>query len=139
MRTIRVVAILLLVALPVTGADWPQLLGPARNGHSAEKDLLDVWPAKGLKPIWQRDVGQGYSSPVVAGDKLIIYHRQKDLDVVDCLSPDKGKPHWSASFKTSYEDDFAKGDGPRSTPVIAGGKVYVLSADGELRCLDLKT
>ena len=65
----RVVVALLFCAC--LAADWPQLLGPNRDGQSAEKDLLDSFPAKGPPVVWQRDVGEGYASPVVAGGRLI--------------------------------------------------------------------
>jgi outer membrane protein assembly factor BamB len=129
----------LLASLPAVAADWPQLLGPARDSHSAEKDLLDAWPARGPAVVWQHDVGQGYAAPVIAGDRLILFHRVGGDDVVDCLSASTGKPQWRVATPTTYRDDYGKGDGPRSTPVIAGGKVYTLGPAGQLACLDLKT
>jgi outer membrane protein assembly factor BamB len=137
MKTIRWLALLPLVG--ALGADWPQLLGPGRNGVSAEEGLVDGWPAKGPPVVWRRAAGEGYASPVVAAGRLILFHRLGDADTVECLDAATGERRWKFAYPTRYEDAYGKGNGPRSTPVIALGKVYTLGADGHLHCLDLKT
>jgi outer membrane protein assembly factor BamB len=135
-RTVRraLAAALLLLA---AGADWPQFLGPTRNGASPETGLLKTWPQKGPPVVWQRDIGEGYSGPVIAGGRLVLFHRVGDEEVVECLDAAAGKAHWKAATPTSYVDSFGKGNGPRATPLIRGGKVYTLGADGLLQCLTL--
>lgn len=136
----RITAILVLFAAGSAHAgDWPQLLGPARDGHSAEKGLLESWPARGPAVAWRRDVGQGYASPVVSAGRLILFHRVTDDEVIECLDAATGKRQWIVTSPTNYSDPLGKGDGPRSTPVIAGGRVYTLGPAGNLTCLDLKT
>ena len=66
----------------VLAADWPQLLGPVRNGTSSETGLVDTWPKKGPPVVWERTVGAGYASPVVASGRLILFHRVGDEDVI---------------------------------------------------------
>jgi outer membrane protein assembly factor BamB len=119
------------------GADWPQFLGPNRDGVSAETGLLASWPKEGPKVLWQKQVGEGYSGPVVAGGKLILFHRVGDNDVVACLDAAKGSELWKFTYPTAYQDELGKGNGPRATPVLAGGRVYTLSAEGRLHCLEL--
>jgi outer membrane protein assembly factor BamB len=119
--------------------DWPQWLGPNRDGTSAETGLLKQWDEKGPPQVWQYDVGEGYSGPVVAGDRLIMFHRLGDKEVVDCLEAGSGKPKWRFDYETRYVDDFGKGNGPRSTPVVAGKYVYTLGVEGWLHCLDIET
>jgi outer membrane protein assembly factor BamB len=120
-------------------ADWPQWLGPNRDGVSSETGLLKTWPAKDGPPVvWQRDVGEGFSGPVVAGDRLILFHRVDNKEVVDCLSASKGDLLWSFSYATMYVDALSKGNGPRATPVIQGKRVHTLGAEGWLHCLDLE-
>ena len=119
-------------------ADWPQFLGPNRNCTSSETGLLTEWPKDGPPLVWKKDVGAGFSGPVVAGERLILFHRVGDKDKVECLDTATGKAKWEFAYKTTYEDDYQKGDGPRSTPVIAGNRVYTLSAEGKLHCLDLE-
>src|SRR5262249_39787329 len=115
------------LALLLIGADWPQFLGPDRNGTSPEKGLLATWGEKGPPVVWQVEVGEGYSSPVVAGGRLVLFHRVGDDEVVSCLDAATGKELWKHTTPTSYRDPLGKGNGPRSTPVVAGGKVYSLS------------
>lgn len=133
----RRLALLLLVAAGL-GADWPQFLGPTRNGVSTETGLLDTWPKKGPRVLWDRAVGAGYSSPVVAGGRLVLFHRVGDKEVVECLDPATGKRKWEYSYPTSYTDDYGKGDGPRSTPAVSGDRVFTLGAEGVLTCLGLR-
>jgi outer membrane protein assembly factor BamB len=118
--------------------DWPQLFGPARNGLSTETGLVKSWPAEGPPLLWQRAVGAGYSGPVVAGDRLILFHRLGDEEVVECLQASTGKAEWNFRCPTAYQDDLGKGDGPRATPLVSGERVYTLGAEGKLHCLDLK-
>src|SRR5207253_2905496 len=65
-------------------------------------------------------------------------HRVGDEEVVEALGAATGKPRWKFAHGTAYRDALGKGDGPRSTPLVAGGQVYTLGAEGVLRCLDLK-
>jgi outer membrane protein assembly factor BamB len=125
-----------LVAL--RAADWPQLLGPTRNGVSSETGLAKSWPDKGPPVVWEREVGEGYSGPVVSGGRLILFHRVEDEALVEALDAASGKPRWKFSYPTRYFDAYGKGNGPRATPLVAGGKVYALGAEGMLHCLDLK-
>src|SRR4051812_3261580 len=62
------------VARPAEPTDWPQFLGPTRNGVYAGQDLAPAWPAGGPKILWDKKLGAGWSGPVVASGKLIIYH-----------------------------------------------------------------
>jgi outer membrane protein assembly factor BamB len=119
-------------------ADWPQFLGPNRNGTSPETGLLVTWPDKGPPKVWEKEVGDGYSGPVVAGNRLILFHRLANNEVVECLDPANGKGVWKFEYPTAYQDDYGKGNGPRATPAIAGNKVYTLGAEGKLHCLDLE-
>jgi outer membrane protein assembly factor BamB len=118
-------------------ADWPQFLGPDRNGTSTETGLLQSWEAKGPPVVWQKEVGEGYSAPVVASGRLILFHRVGDEEIVECLDAATGKEMWRHREATNYRDPLGKGDGPRSTPLIAGERVYALSPGGRLLCLKL--
>src|SRR5579884_2793861 len=119
------------------GADWPQFLGPQRNCTSTETGLLQSWDEKGPPVLWQMNVGEGYSSPVIAGERLVLFHRVGDEEIVECLDAAKGKELWKHRETTNYRDPLGKGDGPRSTPLIAGERVYTLSPGGRLLCLKL--
>lgn len=137
----------LLLCLPLTlaltptlrAADWPQLHGPARDGHSAETKLNWNWPKDGPKVAWKLDVGTGWAAPVVAGERLIVFHRIDDDEILLCLDPATGKEKWKHSYRTKYRDDFGFDDGPRATPTIAGGKVFTLGPAGDFAATDLAT
>ncbi|HEV3081217.1 MAG TPA: PQQ-binding-like beta-propeller repeat protein, partial [Gemmataceae bacterium] len=122
-----------------SAADWPQFLGPLRDGISSETGLRQAWPADGPPIVWQHPVGEGFSAPVVQGERLILFQRVADKEVVECLDAGTGKERWKFAYGTQYEDDFGKGNGPRATPVFAGKHVFTLGADGWLHCLDLQT
>ena len=121
----------------VRAADWPQFLGPDRNGISPDKGLLAAWPKGGPPLLWQRPAGAGFSGPVVSGDRLVLFHRLGDKEVVTCLDAATGKEKWQFDYPTRYRDDFGMDEGPRSTPLLAGNRVYTLGAEGQLHCLDL--
>lgn len=126
-------------AAPFQGSDWPQFLGPARDGVSPETGLASSWPATGPAVVWQRPVGVGFSGPVVAGGRLILFHRIADSEVVESLDAGTGAAQWRLDYPTAYRDAFHFDPGPRATPVIDGGRVYTLGAEGTLHCLDLDT
>lgn len=136
-RLILISAILLLSTLQAQ--DWPQFLGPTRNGVAAEMKLAGAWPQDGPAVLWQRKVGEGFSGPVVAGDRLILFHREGAEEVVECLDAATGKHKWRTAYPTAYVDQFGFDPGPRATPAIADGSVFTYGAEGTLHGLDLAT
>jgi outer membrane protein assembly factor BamB len=127
------------VAVTLTRAsasDWPQFLGPTRNGAYSGPTLAASWPKDGPPVAWQRKVGQGFSGPAVASDKLVLFHRIDDKETVECLDARTGKALWSFDYPTAYRDDFGFDEGPRATPAIADDHVYTYGAEGVLTCLD---
>jgi outer membrane protein assembly factor BamB len=119
--------------------DWPQLHGPARDGHSAETKLNWTWPKDGPPVLWKTDVGAGWAGPVVAADRLLVFHRLGTDEVVQCLDPATGKEKWKYAYRTKYTDDFGFDDGPRATPTVAADRVFTLGANGDLHALELAT
>src|SRR5882672_7868482 len=89
-----VATMLALAALPVQAGDWPQFLGPSRNGATAEMNLASSWPKEGPPVLWQRQVGPGFSGPVISAGKLISFHRIGDKETVACLDAKTGKEIW---------------------------------------------
>ena len=135
-------ALLANVSIGVHGAygeDWPQFLGPRRDGTFADARILTEWPASGPKIVWRHQVGEGFGAPVIASGRLVIFHRRGNDDIVECLRADTGKSVWTFEYPTSYRDGYGKGDGPRATPAIVDGKVYTFGAQGFLYCIDFKT
>lgn len=137
MKHLLLFSFALILTAPARADDWPQWLGPNRDGVSKEKGLLAAFPKDGPKVVWRHAVGEGYSGPIVAGDRLIFFHRIDNDEVVECLHAVTGNSQWKHAYPTAYADSLGKGDGPRCTPVIAGGKLITLGAEGTLTCLSL--
>ena len=129
--------VLALAAGLALAADWPQFLGPTRDGVSPEAGLAASWPKGGPPRRWEHAVGEGFSGPVVAGDRLVVHHRVGDDDVVECLDAATGKGRWKVAYPSNYSDRLGRGDGPRATPLVSGDRVYTLGAAGRLLCLTL--
>lgn len=138
-RCHHVLGVVCLLVSTAQSSDWPQILGPARNGVYAGKDLADAWPKEGPPIRWQKKVGAGFSGPAVAAGKLVLFHRQNDKEIVECLESKTGKSLWSFDYPATYRDDFGFDDGPRAVPTIADGQVYTFGAGGMLHCLDFAT
>ena len=130
---------LVLFSPTVRADDWPQFLGPRRDGTSLEQNIKTAWPNEGPPRLWKRDVGSGYAGPVVQGDRLILFHRVDGDETIECLDPATGQGRWKFAYPCKYEDDFGKGNGPRATPAIAGERVVAYGADGDLTCVNLIT
>jgi outer membrane protein assembly factor BamB len=122
-----------------TAGDWPQFLGPTRDGVSGETGLLWQWPAGGPPRVWEVALGQGWSGPVVSGGRVLIFHRDGDSAVLDCLNQADGARQWRYARPTDYRDQFGFDEGPRATPTVAGGRVFALGANGQLSAVELAT
>jgi outer membrane protein assembly factor BamB len=136
-----VAAVLALLALPLPSraTDWPQFLGPDRNGVYSGGDLAEQWPSGGPQKIWEKKIGSGFSNSVVANGRLILFHRVGNDEVVDALDAASGKGIWSYKYPTAYQDDFGFDPGPRASPLVNNGKVYTFGAEGVLTCLDFES
>jgi outer membrane protein assembly factor BamB len=117
-------------------ADWPGWLGPQRNGASSETGLLTTWPSAGPKVLWQAKGGDGYSSVAVAEGRAVTLVQRDGKEVAVAFDARTGKDLWATPIAPAYKNDY--GNGPRSTPALEAGKVYVQSVSGLLACLDAK-
>ena len=114
--------------------DWPQLLGPNRNGIYTDSDV--AWPSS---IAWEKEVGAGFAAPVIVNGKVILFHRKGKKEIVDAWEAATGKTLWTFDYPTNYKDDFGFDDGPRSAPTVADGKVFTFGAEGALHAIDLNT
>lgn len=119
------------------GDDWPQFLGPKRDGTSAETGLVDNLPAK-VPVVWQFKAGNGFSGPVVAGGRVYLFEQTDGQAVLRCLKTQNAEQVWESSYPCRFIGGLAGGGpGPRATPVIDGDRIYTLGPQGVLRCLNL--
>lgn len=125
-----------LFATALSAADWSQWRGPGRDGHAPMFKAPETWP-EAPQQLWKVPVGEGYTSPVVVGDRIYLMTRQGDDEVAMALSLQDGKILWSQRFPTPYKMHQAAvkyGQGPKATPVVAAGVACFLGIDGRLTC-----
>jgi outer membrane protein assembly factor BamB len=135
-------ALAVLTAVATAGAqtstDWPQWRGPNRDG-SIVAELPAQWP-ESLTKRWETPVGGGHASPVVSGNRVVVIARQGDEEIVRALDVASGKEIWRAAYPAPYVVNPAAqshGAGPKSTPAIAGGRVFTFGVTGILSAFDL--
>lgn len=123
----------LLFATSALAAEWPQYRGPLRDGRSAES-VATTWPPGGPRKVWQAKLGTGYSGVVVAGGRLYTVFGQGGDELLAALDVATGKELWRLRLDSDRPDSM--GAGPRSTPVVAGGRVFAVGARGKLVAAD---
>ena len=147
---VRPLVVLLLAAVAARADDWPQWMGPARDGHWKETGILDQFPAGGPKKLWSAPIAGGYAGPAVVGDKVYVTDYQRGTgdgkndpgtaaksqgrERVLCLNAATGDKVWEHAYDVKYEVSYPAG--PRCTPTVADGKVYALGTMGDLKVLD---
>lgn len=120
-------------------SDWPQFLGPDRNGISPETGLRERWPTNGLPVLWEKKIGAGYSAPSVRGERLVLHHRVGAEEVVECFAADSGRALWRHAYPSDFVDPYGYNNGPRATPLLTEDRCFTFGAEGKLHCLDLAT
>lgn len=142
----------ILLALSVVAADWPEWMGGHnREGVWTETGILEKFPPGGPKRLWSTPIGPGYSGPAVVGDRVYVMDRQvpppaegekkasvhrahKGTERLLCLDAKTGKQVWVHEYPCEYKLSY--GSGPRTTPLVRDGRVYMLGAMGDFKCLN---
>lgn len=130
--------------------DWPQWLGPKRDGVWRETGIIDNFPPAGPRVLWRTLIGAGYSGPSVAAGRVYVMDRILDggqapgdgpkrrppngKERVLCLDASDGRILWEHAYDCNY--GIAYSAGPRVTPTVDGDRVYTLGAEGSLICLE---
>lgn len=137
-RLLLISAALFVMSVPAsnqTPADWPQWRGANRDGKSSETGLLTEWPAAGPPLAWKAGgAGTGFSSMSVAGGRLYTVGARGGTEYVHAFDVATGKKLWEVANGSEFSND--RGNGPRGTPTIEAGRLYVLGASGDLTALD---
>jgi outer membrane protein assembly factor BamB len=126
-----------LLGVAVHATDWPQWQGPDRTRISKETGLLKEWPAGGPRVIWTaNNLGNGYGSLAVAGDRVFLQGARGQQSMVIALNRADGKEAWAKALgPIETRMRTPQGAGPRGTPTVDGDRLYVLSENGDLACL----
>src|ERR1700685_3540655 len=126
------------IAVPARADDWPQWRGPGRDGISKETGLLKEWPKDGPKLAWQaKDIGDGYSTPSIVGDRLyVISNKGMDDEFVLAINTQDGKQIWTKRLGNVGPNGMPPYPASRSTPTVDGDVLYALGSDGDLVCME---
>lgn len=128
----RAIGALLFTVSTASAQDWPQWRGPNRDGAVASFRAPASWPEH-LREKWKIDVGWGYATPLVVGERVYVYTRQGEDEVLTALAADSGDLLWRASYPAPFEMKSATrrhGPGPKSTPAFADGRLFTLGMSG---------
>ncbi len=132
-RFLFVVIIFFTIHTSVFSQEPTKWRGPERNGIYADVNLLKSWPENGPEVLWSfDDLGVGYSSPAFANNRIYVTGMEGTMGYIYALTED-GKLIWKEPYGEEYSTSYP---GSRSTPVIAGDYVYMLSGMGHLTCLN---
>ena len=128
-----VVALTVGAARFTTAGDWPQILGPHRDGQ-AVGESIEAWKTPPAIR-WRVTCGAGYSGVAVAKDHVFLWHRERDSELLDCLSSADGRRVWRAEFPAVYRGGVDADRGPRSVPLVTDERVFVYGAAGDLHAV----
>lgn len=120
-------------AATAAAGDWPQILGPNRDGQAAGEDI-SPW-TEPPEVLWRAPCGAGYAGVAVAAGKVLLWHRRGSDEVLDCLAAADGRRLWRATFPAIYRGGVDADQGPRSVPVIEGDRAFVYGAAGDLHAV----
>ena len=131
------VCAILIGASAAWAQDWPQWMGPNRDGKVTGFTAPATWP-QALAQKWSVEVGAGDSAPALVGGKLYVFSRVGDDEVTQCLEAETGKEVWTDKNPTPAISGPAarQHGGPRSTPAVAAGRVVTLGINGVVSCLN---
>ena len=112
------------------------MLGPGAQQTTEEALRLD-WIDQAPAELWRVPCGDSYSPPVVASNRVVLFHRIKDRETIDCLNALSGERLWRVEYPTDYTDRYGYSNGPRCAPIIHKGHVFALGSQAVLTCIRL--
>jgi outer membrane protein assembly factor BamB len=131
------VIVLLAGMANIYAQDWPQYLGPYRNGISDQKGILRSWPQKGPEVLWSVGLGIGFGGPVARDGKVYLLDRDDKVgDNLRCFDLSSGKELWNFAYEAPGSVMFP---GSRSVPALDGNRIYTCGPYGNLYCIDINT
>lgn len=137
-RFLSGLVLLFLATTSVSAQEWTQWRGPSRDGSVSGKNVPAAWP-EALKKSWRIEIGEGYSSPVVAAGRAFVHGRRDPEEIVASINLADGKVLWQQTYqanfkKNQYAVEMAKG--PNSTPLVIGNRLFTLGVTGILNAWD---
>ena len=141
MKKIILAVIVCASALTIQGQEWTQWRGPSRDGSVSGKNVPGKWP-EAFARVWRVEIGEGYSSPVVAGGRVFVHSRRDPQEIISAINLADGKVIWEQTYqavfnKNQYAVQMAKG--PNSTPLVMGNRLFTLGVTAILNAWDSAT
>ena len=140
-RLASIVVLVLAFGSAAAAQDWPQWRGPNRDGTVTSFQAPASWP-EALTQRWSIEIGQGYATPLLVDDRVYVFTRQGDDEVLTALDPASGTTLWRTSYAAPFTMNPATarhGPGPKSTPVFSGGRLFTLGMSGIVTAFDAET
>ncbi len=139
--------LLLLVATAMTvpvaadeavSAAWLQWGGPTQDFRAPAGNLATSWPESGPERLWSREIGAGYSAILFEDGRLYTMYRSRNNEVVVCFDAGSGETVWEYHYEHAPHEGHQSGygDGPRSTPLIAGDLLFTIGVAGRVHALN---
>ena len=146
MRTMRARAVVAAVMIAagsaaVAAQDWPQWRGPARDGVASGFDAPASWP-DALQRQWSVDVGLGYATPVLVGERIYMFTRQDGDEVMTALDAATGESLWRTAYPAPFTMNPATAphrEGPKATPAYAAGRLFAHGIAGAVTAYDAES
>jgi outer membrane protein assembly factor BamB len=125
-----------LVGSELSAGDWSQVLGNRRDAQAAEGESLpESLPAAGPKTVWSKAIGAGYAGPAIVGERVFLFHRIDEQEILSCFKATDGSVVWEAKLPAAYQGGIDPDAGPRCVPIVDGDDVIVYGAAGQLSCV----
>jgi len=141
-RSIKIAVWCLLLTLCTglcSAGQWPQFLGPTADSKSTETGILTKWPAAGPRIVWKRELGTSYGLGSISKGRLYQFDRFGDGARLYCLDARTGGQLWQFEYPIQYDDLLGYNNGPRTTPLVDGDRVYLHGVEGTLYCVSTKS
>jgi outer membrane protein assembly factor BamB len=138
---ITAAAFALATSVTISAQDWPQWRGPNRDGVVTAFKAPAAWPAS-LTRRWQIEVGSGYATPLVVGDRVFTFTRQGEDEVLTAYEAASARQIWRAAYPAAFAMNPATrthGPGPKSTPTFAANRLFTLGMTGVVNAFDATT
>jgi outer membrane protein assembly factor BamB len=140
-RLALIAGLVMALASSPAAQDWPQWRGPARDGAITSFREPAAWP-KALTRRWQVEIGSGYATPLVVGDRIYVFTRQNEDEVMMALDSRSGKTLWRTAYPAPFTMNPATaphGPGPKSTPTFADNRIFTLGMSGMVTAFDAQS
>jgi outer membrane protein assembly factor BamB len=121
------------------GEDWGTFLGPRGDGTSSETGIDPALWTPHPPLVWKIELGTSYGGPAIVGDELLQFDRFGNNERLTCYDVETATEKWRWEYRVEYDDMYGYNNGPRCSPVVVDGRIFLYGVAGQLSCVDLAT